>query len=145
MKILFVCTGNTCRSPLAQGLAKNLFPEDFEVLSAGINAIEGQPVSENTVQVLKEKNIDISNNKAVKIQEQLLNTADYIFTMTKNHELYLVNVYPGFRSKINRLGDFVDNNKDILDPWGGSLDDYRCCANELEAMLNILAKRLKSD
>ncbi len=145
MKILFVCTGNTCRSPLAQGLAKNFFPEDFEILSSGINANEGQPVSENAVQALKEKKIDISNNKAVKLQEQLLSTADYIFTMTKNHELYLVNAYPGFRSKIKRLGDFVGYNKDILDPWGGSLNDYRCCANELEAMLNILAKRLKSN
>lgn len=143
MKILFVCTGNTCRSPLAQGLAKNYFPED-EILSSGINAYEGQPVSENAVQVLKEKKIDISNNKAAKLHEQLLSTADYVFTMTKSHELYLVNVYPEFRSKIKRLGDFVGQDKDILDPWGGSLEDYRCCANQLEELLKVLAERLKS-
>lgn len=142
MKILFVCTGNTCRSPLAQGLAKNYFPDD-EILSSGINAYEGQSVSENAVQALREKNIDISKNKAVQLQEHLLSTADYVFTMTKSHELYLVSAYPEFSAKIKRLGDFVGFDKDILDPWGGSLDEYRCCANELEELLKILTERLK--
>ncbi|KUO61971.1 MAG: hypothetical protein APF84_04880 [Gracilibacter sp. BRH_c7a] len=142
MKILFVCTGNTCRSPLAQGLATHYLPESFEISSSGISAYEGQPVSENAVQALKEKKIDIRNNKAVKLHEKLLRDADYVFAMTKKHEHYLVNAYPEFRSKITRLGDFVGCNKDISDPWGGSLDDYKDCAKELEEMLLILAEKL---
>lgn len=143
MKILFVCTGNTCRSPIAEGLAKQLLPDDFEILSSGIDAYAGQAVSEQAVQVLQEKNIDIGMNKAVKLDEQLLTRADYVLVMTRKHELHLRHTYPQFQSKIKRLGDFVGYDRDITDPWGGSLEDYRHCVQELEEMIWNLAERLK--
>ena len=143
MNILFVCTGNTCRSPIAQGLAKHLLSENYRILSSGIDAYDGQAVSEKAVKVLKEKSIDISKNKAVKLDDQLLTAADYVFTMTQKHELYLWNAYPEHKSKIKRLGDFVGYNRDISDPWGGSLEDYRRCALELEEMLSTLVEKFK--
>ena len=144
MKILFVCTGNTCRSPIAQGLARKILPERFEILSSGISAGDGQPVNEKAVQVLKDKGIDISSRKSVNLHKGLLEDADYIFTMTKSHEMYLHHAYPDFQSKIKRLGDYVGYDTDISDPWGGSLDDYRNCANELEVLIHKLADKLKA-
>lgn len=142
MKILFVCTGNTCRSPIAQGLAKQIFPDSYEILSSGINACDGDAANEKAIQVLKDKGIDISSNKALKLHEGLLRDADYVFTMTKSHELYLHNYYPQYKNKIKRLGDYTGQARDISDPWGGSLEDYRSCSNELEELIGILADKL---
>lgn len=143
MRILFVCTGNTCRSPMAQGLAQKYFPEGTEILSAGLHALPGDKVSDNAVSALKEHGIDISGHTATRLHKELLESADYVFTMTKAQQQYLTSSYPEYADKIMTLGGFLGIGKDISDPWGGSLEDYRVCAQELQELIARLAESIK--
>lgn len=149
MKILFVCTGNTCRSPMAAGLARMLFSGNFsgniEISSAGIGAWDGDPASPHAVEVMQEKGIDIKNHKAVKVTKDLLENIDFVITMTKSQEAYLRAAFPEYKDKIRRLGDWAGLNKDVLDPWGGSLEVYRQCASELEGMLKKMYERINRE
>lgn len=141
MKILFVCTGNTCRSPMAQALAKLYLPEGFNFFSAGINAF-GESISDNAAEVLKEKGIDLSTHLSVRLTEEMLYSADYVFTMTGSQQEYLARMYPDFRDKIHCLGYWLGFQQDVTDPWGASLEVYRRCLTELEQMLKALAAKL---
>jgi len=129
---------------MAQGLAQKSFSNGFEIFSAGINAIEGDTVSEHAAAVLKEKGIDISNHLAVKLTKEMLKYADYIFTMTDSQTIYLKKSYPEYGNKIKTLGSWVGCGKEVSDPWGGSIDRYRCCAQELEQMLITAYKKLSN-
>jgi len=133
MKLLFICTGNTCRSPMAQGLARIYFPDDYEILSAGINANEGESISNHAAAVLKEKGLDMSGHRAVRLTEEMLEYADDIFTMTRSQANHLKNLYPQHCSKIKTLGSRA--GQEINDPWGGSLEEYRRCARQIEELI----------
>jgi len=143
MRVLFICTGNTCRSPMAQGLAKRYFPEEVEVFSAGIQAIDGDKVSKNAVSILNEKSIDISQHQAVKLTRDMIASADHVFTMTRSQERLLSAAYPEFADKIQCLGDIGPDRKEIPDPWGGSIAVYRACAQDIEEKLLRLSSELK--
>jgi len=129
---------------MAQGLAQKYFPEGTEILSAGLHALTGDKVSANAVDALKERGIDISGHIALRLHRELLESVDYVFTMTKAQQQYLAMNYPEYADKIVALGSFVGTEKDISDPWGGSLEDYRACALELEEMIARLAKTINS-
>lgn len=145
MRILFVCTGNTCRSPMALGLARLYFPDEYKLDSAGINAFNGDVVSRHAAETLREKGIDISSHTATRLNSDMLKNADLILTMTKAQELLLAEAYPESRGKIKQLGDWAGLRKEIPDPWQGSLETYRLCAAELEEIIKAGAKRLQSD
>lgn len=138
MRILFVCTGNTCRSPMAQELAKSYFPEGTEVLSAGIHALEGAKVSENAVLVMKEKGRDISQHRAVSLTREMMASSGQIITMTKDQKDFLTAIYPEFKDKIRCLGHVAGEERDITDPWGHSLEVYRQCAQQMEKLLDYI-------
>ncbi|MGI6451458.1 MAG: low molecular weight protein arginine phosphatase [Desulfitobacteriia bacterium] len=143
MKILFVCTGNTCRSPMAQKLAELYLPGECEVFSAGINAMANEQASLQAIEVLKEKGMDLSGHRSVRLEDEMLKAADYVFTMTRSQEAYVSNLFPQYREKVKALGPWLGSGGDILDPWGGSVEVYRRCREELEAMLKALALRLQ--
>ena len=86
--ILFVCTGNICRSPMAEGLFRQAFKGrgDFEVYSAGVGAVDGLPPSEHAVRALKEMGIDISHQRSRMLSGELVRRADYIFGMTRQSD-----------------------------------------------------------
>lgn len=111
MKILFVCTGNTCRSPMAEALLKDM-NKDLEVKSAGVFAIPDQSASEHTVSVLAERGIDI-DHQAQPVSEELLTWADLVLTMTRQHKQSLIMNYPHLQDKFFTLKEYVlnvDNN-----------------------------------
>ena len=138
LMILFVCTGNTCRSPMAeylceQLLAKRLSVNELDqrgivVQSAGLMAQEGQPTSVNAAEVLEEYGIDSNKHRSLKLNEAHVRFADFIFTMTRQHREKILSTWHNVDSRLNVLR--MDGS-DIADPIGGSVAVYRACAEQI--------------
>ncbi|MDI9477081.1 MAG: low molecular weight protein arginine phosphatase [Natronincolaceae bacterium] len=164
--ILFVCTGNTCRSTMAEAIFKHILanrkdgPQNIKVMSAGIYAWEGDKASYGAVEALKERGIDIMEHSSKLLTPKLLEKADLVLTMTSNHKRAVLEMCPGAREKVYTLKEYVlshDNkelyisdsdfdwiNQDIKDPYGQSVDVYRESAEELEKYLQMLIDKISS-
>ena len=136
--ILFVCTGNVCRSPMAEGIFRHALKgrSDIQVLSAGIGAMDNQPPSHYAVQAVKELGIDISRQRSRMLTADLVKRADYIFGMTHSHVDSIMLLYPKAAEKTFLLREFDDTldifEKDISDPIGGSYEVYLNCRDQIE-------------
>lgn len=124
--ILFVCTGNTCRSPMAEAMLKSMNIPGIEVKSAGIFAENGGNASANAIKVLDEFNIP-HQHQSSQLNEELIAWADYILTMTDGHKQTIAGRYPRAIEKTFTLKEFakMEGYTDISDPYGGSVDTYR--------------------
>ncbi|MBM7690672.1 protein-tyrosine phosphatase [Peribacillus deserti] len=145
MNILFVCTGNTCRSPMAEAILKNMNLPGVEVKSAGVYAMEGQEASYQAKLVMDEHSIK-HNHFSRQINEQDLKWATYILTMTESHKSALLINYPDAAGKTFTLKEFAGKDKkgsDIVDPFGGSADIYRETFSELQAVIKSIVHRLQ--
>ena len=147
--ILIVCTGNTCRSPIAEillrtAIEKDALSESYQVSSAGIYASDGQTASENAQKVMQAKSCDLSNHSAQQVTQELVKNAELILTMTQSHRLQLASDYPENSSKIHLFRSFFDQgDSDVMDPFGGNLDDYAHCAKDIEAAIPSILNYLK--
>ena len=136
--ILFVCTGNVCRSPMAEGIFRQATQGRgaYQVLSAGLGAPEGQPPSPYAVQAVKELGIDISGLRSRMLTPELVQQADYIFGMTHSHVDTVTLLHPQAAEKTFLLREFDETldlfEKDISDPIGGSYDVYVTCRDQIE-------------
>jgi glycine hydroxymethyltransferase len=136
--ILFVCTGNVCRSPMAEGLFRHAVKGDsrFRVISAGVGAVDGQPPSPFAVRALKELGIDISRQRSRMLTAELVQEADYIFGMTHGHVDAINLLFPQAAEKTFLLREFDETldvfEKDISDPIGGSYEVYLNCRDQIE-------------
>ncbi len=124
--ILFVCTGNTCRSPMAEAMLRSMNIPGVEVKSAGIFAENGSYASTNAMKVLNEYHIP-HNHQSSQLTEGLVNWADYILTMTTGHKQAVAGSFPRAIEKTFTLKEFakIDGYQDIADPYGGSVETYR--------------------
>ena len=144
--ILFVCTGNICRSPMAEGIFRRAVEGrgTYRVLSAGLGAMEGQPPSPYAVQAVKELGIDISGQRSRMLTPELVHHADYIFGMTHSHIDTVMLLYPQAAEKTFLVRDFDETldifEKDISDPIGGSYDVYLNCRDQIEQGLPSLLR-----
>lgn len=161
--ILFVCTGNTCRSAMAEGLFKKMLRERkgdnrrFHIMSAGISALPGMSPTSEAIKVMAEQGIDISRHMATQVQEDLIKKADLILVMSHAHRDYIKKKFTFAQDKIYllkefaRIGEFkstqrTDKNYEIVDPLGRPIEFYRMIARQLKENLEkILDKILEEN
>ena len=147
--ILFVCTGNICRSPMAEGLFRHAVKgwADFKVGSAGIGAINGLPPSTHATRAMREIGIDISHQRSRMITAEMVAQADYIFGMTHSHVDAVTLLYPQAAEKTFLLREFDETldeyEKDISDPINGSFEVYWNCRDQIEQGIASLMKFLQ--
>jgi glycine hydroxymethyltransferase len=144
--VLFVCTGNICRSPIAEGLFRNLIGnrKDIEVASAGVHAVRGQPPSLYAVQVCETDGVNISDLRSQPLTTELVNRATHIFAMTGAHLETLHILFPQTAEKTFLLREFEEPGttvwRDVPDPIGLGRDVYETCARTIKnALPSVLA------
>ncbi len=139
--VLFVCTGNTCRSPLAEVLFRDLVKNspDYIVQSAGVGAFSGQPASRNGVILAKERGLNLSGHKSKAVTIDLIEAATHIFAMSRSHLAAILMDYPEADDKVYLVSEFAADDrlrgKDVCDPFGGDLSEYRDTLEHLEKVL----------
>ncbi len=147
-KILFVCTGNTCRSPMAEGLLKKIAKENqfhVEVQSAGLVAFPGVPATPEAVQACQEKGIDISTHQSQSLSKTLATESDLILTMTGRHKEMIVKKMPALEPKVALFSEFAGvGTQEVEDPVGQPLDSYRKVLGQMEAFLQKSLEKLKN-
>lgn len=127
MRIIFVCTGNTCRSPMAEGLLRRKNPT-HDVSSAGLSVLHAAPASEKAVHVMEEYGVDISSHRSRQLTDVQVQEADLILTMTHSHLAILNTIFPSAKEKTHTLCAYAGLEGDIDDPFGGDIALYRECA-----------------
>jgi protein arginine phosphatase len=161
MHLIFVCTGNTCRSPLAEAAWRRfgapLLEEKTTASSAGLSASPGAPIATHSAAIAREWGEDISRHRARRVSPEMAREADYFVAMTAQHAQALRQRFNN--AKVLQLGEF-DNEKndaaltqlqklfgeapgDILDPVGGSLEAYQECAAHIRRAVEGLAQALR--
>ncbi|MCL6577387.1 low molecular weight protein arginine phosphatase [Kyrpidia sp.] len=149
MRILFVCTGNTCRSPMAAALLRRLAKQrgySLEVRSAGLAAVPGLPASEHAREVLRRRGVeDVEEHRSRSVAQEDVEWADVVLTMTEGHKRMMHARFPSAVSKVFTLNEYAwpgENAKDIADPFGGDVEEYARCLEEIEKALTALMDRL---
>jgi protein arginine phosphatase len=142
-RILFVCTGNTCRSPMAEAILKSKKIDGLEVKSAGIYAATGSEASAHAKRVLEDHQIDHHHSSNM-LNVDSVRWADLILTMTISHKNAILQQYPEAGVKVFTLKEFTGENYnvDVVDPFGGNLAIYQETYQELEKLITKAIEKL---
>lgn len=140
--VLFICTGNTCRSPMAEALFRHRIGEDssWNATSAGIYASTGSPSSDHAVSVLRELDIDLTGHQSKPLTRELVEEADLIVTMTETHRQYILDLFPEVGNRVFLINAFGTSkvSSDVSDPFGGSVMTYKRTRDEIDRALSDL-------
>ena len=145
-RVLLVCTGNICRSPLAAALLTKALQDrdlnDMAVSSAGTGAWDGAPASEGAYLVALERGLDLSSHRARLLTRELVEESDLILTMARHHRARVDEL--GGDGRVFVLGEFAGRSGDaeVSDPFGGDLEVYRETCAELDALITAVVERL---
>lgn len=153
MKIMFICTGNICRSAMAEKLLKKKIEEkgikDIEVYSSGVYAYDGEVSTwEAKTVMMDEYSIDMSNHRATNIRNSKIKEMDLVLCATTRHKRDVLSMYPSLEGKVFTMKEYVDYDRkfhdkiDIKDPWGYDIETYRSCVAEIDECLELLLKKI---
>ena len=147
--VLFICTANICRSPLAFGLFKHKIENEpeasfWKVDSAGTWAPEGEPASMKSQLLLEQKGIDIHNHRSKSVSLGLLRSHNLVLTMEHGHKEALQSEFPELKNRIFMLSEMIGQRYDIQDPYNGALEDYLRAMEEIERILDLGFEKIHS-
>ena len=141
--VLFVCTGNSCRSVMAEAIARKrlyeLGKDDIEVYSAGVRALNGLPPSDETIEVMKEEGVDVSSFQTKHITPYMIKKADLIITMEPVHKDEILSMVPAAESKTYLLKEYGSSRVinpegySVNDPMGKPIEEYRITRDEIKS------------
>lgn len=148
--VIFICTGNICRSAMADGYLKYRLNQigkesQVSVSSAGTYAIKGEYSPEYAKQAISKYGANIQNHTASRLEDVELEGADFILVMTERHKRDVINRYPEIKDKVKLLGEYAKDKEynEIDDPWGYNLNVYKNCAKEIvESIEGFMQKEL---
>ena len=149
MKIMFICTGNICRSAMAHWLlekkAKDEGRDDIEVYSCGVYAQEGDISTYEAKKVMKDEyGIDMEKHRATHIRNSNIQEMDLILCATISHKIAVLDMYPELEGKVFTMKEYAKYNREyhdsinIKDPWGYDIETYRSCVAEIEECIDKL-------
>lgn len=150
-KILFICTGNTCRSPIAESYSTkkikqkhNLFLKDISFNSAGLIAEKNLPASANSIIISEKYDISLREHKSKCINKKMIEESYLVLGMTELHIKELKTRYQDSANKIFKISNWF-NNQDIVDPFGGNIDVYEECYYSIAEAVDCLMKFLRNN
>jgi len=141
LRILLICTGNTCRSPMAEALLNEKvcqtgLTDRIKVLSAGLYANEGSPASGGAQTALAKRGLDLTTHRSRQVQPEYIEAADLVLVMTEAHKRSLLELTPQFGGKVHTLAEYAGEYIDVFDPFGGGSEVYETSAFEIDRLLN---------
>lgn len=146
MKVLFVCTGNTCRSPMAEGFMR-YFNERYslklETGSRGIMARAGAKPADYAVEAMANNDVNIRNHTAKGLKQHEIDDDTVLLTMTNNHKLYIKQNYITNDDQLFTLAEYAGASKDVEDPFGMPQSVYNECAAMIKSYVDVVAKTFK--
>lgn len=142
-KVVFVCTGNTCRSPMAEIMLSHVLEDGaIEVCSRGLQVLSPQPANDNSILEMKKRGLDLSAHSATAFKPGEITEETLVLTMTEFHKDFLHSMYPELVERVYTIKGYVDQQGDVHDPFGGNSKIYEACASELQELINALQGKL---